>query len=107
MVTSDHLLAHTFEFHEIYLGFFYEIFKGKSKNQHTCMCVFVSVFYPIQYSYKLQITCINSPGMHSWIVTGTDLNEMLISINKKSLLFLNFAFKINLYLKLKAGESFG
>lgn len=78
MVTSDHLLAHTFEFHEIYLGFFYEIFKGKSKNQHTCMCAFVSVFYPIQYSYKLQITCINSPGMHSWIVTGTDLNEMLI-----------------------------
>lgn len=73
------------------------------------MCAFVSVFYPIQYtcSYKLQITCINSPGMHSWIVTGTDLNEMLISINKKSLLFLNFAFKINLYLKLKAGESFG
>lgn len=78
MVTSDHLLAHTFEFHEIYLVFFYEIFKGKSKNQHTCMCAFVSVFYPIQYSYKLQITCINSPGMHSWIVTGTDLNEMLI-----------------------------
>lgn len=78
MVTSDHLLAHTFEFHEIYLGFFYEIFKGKSKNQHTCMCAFVSVFYPVQYSYKLQITCINSPGMHSWIVTGTDLNEMLI-----------------------------
>lgn len=73
MVTSDHLLAHTFEFHEIYLGFFMKYLREKVRiNIHVC------VLYPIQYSYKLQITCINSPGMHSWIVTGTDLNEMLI-----------------------------
>lgn len=71
------------------------------------MCAFVSEFYPIQYSYKLQITCINSPGMHSWIVTGTDLNEMLISINKKSLLFLNFCFQNKFIFEIKSREIFG
>lgn len=45
--------------------------------------------------------------MYLWIVIGIDLNGMLILINMKSLFFLKFVFKINLYLKLKVGESFG
>lgn len=44
--------------------------------------------------------------MHSWIVTGTDLNEML-SINKEKFAFFKFCFQNKFIFEIKSRESFG